>query len=63
MLNHRVVHNFIAEMFFDSVPNFKWTCGDCYIIYDYANVRFNNNHLQLKDGVQAKDEEKKTKKK
>jgi len=62
MLNLRVVHNFIAEMFFDSVPNFKWTCGDYYIIYDYANMRFNNNHLQLKDDVQAK-EEKKTKKK
>lgn len=59
MLNHRVVHNFVVEMFFDSVPNFKRTRGDCYIIiiYDYANVRFNNKDSQLKDGERAEEEE------
>jgi len=57
MLNRRVVHNFVVEMFFDSVPNFKRTRGDCYIIYDYANVRFNNNHSQLKNGARAEEEE------
>jgi len=32
--------------------------GDCYIIiYGYANLRFNNNDSQLKDGKRAKEEE------
>jgi len=53
-----LVHNSVVEKFFDSVPNFKRTRGNCYtVINGYANLRFNKNYsLQLKDGKRAEEE-------
>jgi len=54
-----MVHNFVVEKFFDSVPNFKRTRGNCYIIINgYANLRFNKNDSQLKDGKRTEEEKK-----